>query len=258
MEHERGQNGKRVALAVWIAAFLLVVVVAARLQSGAVRHVRRESDRIVEGLRRQLQEARQAQAQLTEEMSKANQRVALLSSQVQQSQEQLTRELAESKERLNQAVSNSPGSKQTRQELEMLRRQLDQERKQGAQTRTEKERTQQRTGDLEKRLSDREAEAKALEQQLDTARASLREMENQLRQARSEQQREIDRLRRDLQTAQSARDKLAREVEAGRADREAVKRAREELGRANDRIADLIVALDAQEQLSMQQGRRGN
>ena len=101
----------------------------------------------------------------------------------------------------------------------------------------------------------REAELEGVRQELSQARSSVREMERQMKEVSRGSQREVGRLREDLSAAETANRKLARQLESDRIDREAFNHSKEELAKANERIAELIVSLDLQEQLSKQQPR---
>lgn len=102
---------------------------------------------------------------------------------------------------------------------------------------------------LSKELKQLESDAQRLRDSADQARLAAQQAQKQAAKEQQEANKRAASLQKALAQAEGARQKLAAQVQELQAERQDAERMRRELAQANDRIAELIVALDQQENL---------
>lgn len=170
-------------------------------------------------LQRKLLEARNVKLAISEELTRANEQVADLNRQLEEArraQAETAQQLAQTHEKLSQMM-NAP----LRQDLKALEKDLKQKRK-------------NQSEELSQRLKEREGSFTRMKKNLADAQGASREFEKRLIQAQLRHGKEIEELKKRM------------------VDRQEFDRLQKELQEANNRIADLVVSLDLQEQLTSQ------
>jgi len=217
-------------------------------------------------LRKKLQESQQDQSQLRFDLAKANENLNRTTQQLQQVseiqarlQEQLTHPMEKSSapaappvaeiKTLQEALSQS---EKRQADLKDVRRQVEEAGRQAKAAQGEGARWQGRATELEQQLKRQEKEVENFKRYKADAAAATRQMERRIEQLTRERQQEMDRLRRELSQLEADRRELTGRLEAERLDRKEFERMKGELAQANERIAELILALDTQEQLTAQ------
>ncbi len=277
-----------VATAVLVA---WIVLMRAVHMKPALERTRQESQKAWVALKKQLEEANQSKTQLTQELTHSNEKIAQLTQQWDQmnrSNTQLNQELARLNEKIDQ-LTTPPSPKEAKtlqqklklqeqelrrlgglkeqlaqeqsaksqltQEGQGLRRQVGETTKQLRTVSQESSRLQSHLSHLEEQLKQREIALEDSKRSQADARTAGLKLEREFALVSQEHEQEIKRFQREMADSEAARKKLTQALEAAQNGRKEVERMRGELAQANDRIAQLITALDVQEQLSAVQAR---
>ena len=173
-----------------------------------------ELEQSLEAQERQTQELRQHKEQLTRSLDEANQEIVRLQRRIS----------SHKRPQYAEAVKAAKGL-----------------RKKVSQMERSEVRLRQQIGDLEGKLKEAE-----------NLQAALRKTENLADRQQREHAQALDRLQKQLADSEESRQKLLNQIEQSRASEKENDRLRRELAKANDRIAELIVSLSVQEELSAQ------
>jgi len=246
----------------WIAAIGLVALVSV-LRWGAPVNSPAGSPheaRLYGIFQKKLLESERTQAQFNEELSRSREQAVGLSKQLQEardSQVERDQQLARANEKIAEltARQESPRADQPLKETEDLKQtqlKLETAEKNAALFKKNQDHSQARVMELEKKMEVREAELDQVRRDESDARLALRRLEKQLGEQKQDRKREAERSRRDLAEAKAAATRLEQKLQKEQLDLQQVEQMREQLEKANDRIAELIVALDLQEQIAAQ------
>ena len=223
----------------------LLVATVVTIRSGT-RRIQQSfnSQRLIQGLKAQLQESREGFEKQIQQLKETN--------------AQLAQELERSREKKSSPGETSQfiAQQQDIKELKEALKSKEGEVRQLTQAREEfhrvESRLQVRMNDQEKKQQQRQAEKENLERELANARTSLQKSDRQFARERQDYKRQVESLKRSLASVEASQRKLERQIEAERVDRKEYERLRRELAESNERIAELIVALDQQEKFSAQ------
>ena len=216
-----------------------------------------DSQRVVQQMEQRLREARGETDKQLQELKRVNdqlsadlERTRADLATARQAAEQAQKEGGSSTE---PAVAAGKGTekewkaavKQKEQQIAQLSEQLAAAQKQDSRSRAQLD-------ELTDRVKQLEAQNHLLRKKADEGQTAAQQVEHRVAKEREEASRQVEQARRALAQAEQQRDRLAQQVNSAQVDRKEMERLQRELAEANDRIADLIVALDQQEKLVAQ------
>jgi myosin protein heavy chain/myosin heavy chain 6/7 len=269
-----GQDGSSKTGGAWLKYALLLVIVILAIsaagkflsQSQVVKH-RVEKHRARIALKKQIAEQRKNASQLSQELDLLRQQRTEFESRLQTMQA----ELDGNREEIDRLTADLENARQATAEekpqvvlpkdkaVEKLKKDIQDLKGRLKVAETERDRLKKTAGpaqklqlladSLERKLKETETELQQREKELRTAQAEVKRLSRGLADTTEGSTREVQQLRAALETAENGRRQALARFETNEKQFVQMKK---ELAAANERIADLIVAVDLSEQLARQ------